>query len=144
MVDLALRRWIYTSLADTGRAPTRAHVTGRLGSRDAADLALRELHDAHMVVLDDDGEVAMALPFASRPTDHRVVAGDDAWWANCAWDSLAIPVALDRDATIEADWIDTGDPVDLAVRDRRLVGDTAGFIHFQVPARHWWDDIVET
>ena len=136
MPDLALRHRIYQTLAGTGRAPTRADI--------GDDAALRELHEAHMVVLDDDGEIAMALPFANRPTEHRVVAGERSWWANCAWDSLAIPAALALDAAIEARWIDTGEPVDLAVRHGRLVGDTARFVHFQVPARHWWDDIVET
>ena len=136
MPDLELRHRIYTRLAETGRAPTRAEI--------ADDTALRDLHDAHMVVLDHAGEIAMALPFANRPTTHRVVSGEQSWWANCAWDSLAIPTALGSDATIEATWIDTGDPVDLSVIDGMLAGDTSGFVHSQVPARHWWDDIVET
>ena len=135
-VDLDLRRRIYSTLATEGRAPTRAEI--------GDDTALRELHDAHMVVLGDDGEIAMALPFANRPTTHRVVSDSESWWANCAWDALAVPAALGRDATIDARWIDTGEEVDLAISNGMLVGDTDGFVHFQVPARHWWDDIVET
>jgi hypothetical protein len=101
---------------------------------------LRRLHDAHALVLDQDGEVRMALPFSSVEIDYRVVSGARSWWANCAWDSLAIPAALGIDATIEATWSDSGE---LAVVDGHL-NFTDGFIHFFIRACRWWDDIVET
>ena len=142
MPDLELRHWIYATLAATGRAPTRADVAARID--DDADGPLRDLHDAHMIVLGHDGEISMALPFSNHPTGHRVTSDTGAWWANCAWDSLAIPAALATNATVEATWLDTGEAVDLAVVDGRVEGDTDGFVHFRVPARHWWDDIVET
>ncbi len=85
----------------------------------------------------------MALPFSAVPTDYRVVADDREWWANCAWDSLAIPAVLRIDATIDARWHDTGEPIELAVAGGTLTS-TGGFIHFAIPARQWWDDIVET
>lgn len=98
-----------------------------------------------MIVLGTDGQIAMALPFAAEPSGHRVSNDTGSWWANCAWDSLAIPAAFEQDATIEATWLDTGDAVDLAVHDGALIGTgVGGFIHFSVPARNWWDDIVET
>ncbi len=87
----------------------------------------------------------MALPFAARPTGHRVLDGSRRWWANCAWDSLAIPAALGIDAEIEARWLDDDTPVDLRIEHGRPAGEASdGFIHFTIPARHWWDDIVET
>ncbi|WP_133869697.1 organomercurial lyase [Ilumatobacter fluminis] len=144
MPDLALRHWIYDALATRGRAPSKHEVADRVGGEAAATTALADLQDAHMVVLGADGDITMALPFANRPTGHVVVGDEMSWWANCAWDALAIPAAIGCDATIEADWLDTGRPVDLAVRDGDLVGDTEGFVHFHVPARRWWDDIEET
>ena len=71
-------------------------------------------------------------------------AGDRRWFANCAWDALAIPAALGTDAEIDAPWLDGGSPVDLRIVDGRLEGDTDACVHFVVPARHWWDDIVHT
>lgn len=148
MEDLELRRLIYDRLVADAVPPTRAELGNVLGSARAADDGVRRLHDAHMVVLGDDGEIAMALPFATRPTGHRVVAGDMAWWANCAWDALAIPAALDglgrsEVARIEATWMDTGEPVQLEVGNGEL-SSLDGFVHFSVPAAKWWDDIVET
>lgn len=143
MDDLVLRHWIYRHFADTGRAPAPAAIAELAGDPEVASEQLRRLHEAHMVVLDDDGAIRMALPFSARRTEHLVFGDGRSWWANCAWDALAIPVALGEDATIEATWLDTGRPVELAVRDGELRGDD-GFVHFVVPARHWWDDIVET
>lgn len=140
--DLAVRRAIYQRFASDGSAPPRSEIVELIGDAAAADACLRRLHDRHMIVL-DGGEVSMALPFAARPTEHRVVGASGAWWANCAWDSLAIPAALGVDARIEAAWMDTGEPVDLAVRDGEL-SHLDGHVHVTVPARHWWDDIVET
>ena len=143
MDDAALRHQIYRHFADTGNAPTLATLAQWAGGDEEAQQALRRLHEAHAVVLDQSGTIRMALPFSAVPTEHKVVAGERSWFANCAWDCLAIPVALDIDVAIEAEWLDTGEPVDLAISDGRL-SHTDGFIHFAVPARHWWDDIVET
>ena len=53
--------------------------------------------------------------------------------------------ALATDAAIEARWLDDNEPVDLRIANGQPVGDAVdGLIHFTIPARHWWDDIVET
>ena len=84
-----------------------------------------------------------ALPFSAVPTGYTVVAGAVSYEANCAWDALAVPVALGRDATIDARWMDTREPVGLRVTDGSLNSED-GFVHVVVPARHWWDDIAYT
>ena len=143
MNDAELRYSIYRTFADSGGPPTASQLATWCGGSEAAELALRRLHDAHAVVLDAVGAIRMALPFSVADTGHTVTSGDQSWWANCAWDTLAIPAALNIDAAIEAAWLDTGDPVDLAIQDGEL-SHTHGFIHFQISARHWWDDILET
>jgi hypothetical protein len=85
----------------------------------------------------------MALPFAAEPTDFRVTTARGAWWANCAWDALAIAAAIHQDAHIAPTSSDNGAPVALDIRDGQL-DHADGFVHFRVPARHWWDDIVLT
>ncbi len=142
---MELRSLIYRRLADTGTAPSRQQLLERVGAD--VDNQLRALHDRHMIVLDDRphrvGEVRMALPFAAEPSGFRVTADVGSWWANCAWDSLAIVAAINRDARIDSTWSDTGETLTLQVVDEQLT-DTDGFIHFVVPARQWWDDIVRT
>jgi hypothetical protein len=141
--DSQLRSEIFAAFAESGRAPAMTLVAQWAGGPSEAEAALRRLHDAHALVLDDSGDIRMALPFSAVETDHRVVADGRSWWANCAWDALAIPAALDIDARIEARWIDTGDAVELDIVDGRP-SSYEGFVHFAIPARFWWDDIVET
>ncbi len=145
MDAMDLRSLIYRRLAETGTAPSRQELIDVVG--DSADSQLRLLHDTHMIVLDDRahrlGEIRMALPFSAEPTDFRVTADTGAWWANCAWDSLAIVAAMKQDARIDSFWSDTDESLTLTVTDGQL-DQSEGYIHFRVPARHWWDDIVST
>ncbi len=108
-----------------------------------SDEILSDLHDRHALVLGTGGEIRMALPFSAVPTIHRVTSGDRSWWANCAWDALAIPLLLGIDAEVESAWADTGEPARFAVTNGDLVDDD-GTVRYSVPARRWWDDIVET
>ncbi|MGI9604201.1 MAG: organomercurial lyase [Acidimicrobiales bacterium] len=138
-----LRGEVYGFFSSAGRGPTRAEIEGWVGDPELAAELLADLHRDHALVLDDAGEVRMALPFSAVETDHRVVSGDRSWWANCAWDALAVPITLGIDAQIDARWTDTGEPVGLSIVDGQL-SETGGYVHFAVPARRWWDDIVET
>ena len=144
---LELRFIVYRHFVEAGTAPTRHALADIVGDLDSVDGLLRELHDRHMLVLDDRphrvGEVRMALPFATEPTNFRVTTNEGAWWANCAWDSLALLAALHTDGHITSTWSDTGEPVELTVTNERL-DDSEGYIHFAIPARKWWDDIVLT
>ena len=135
---------MYRWMAERGTAPLLADVAEWVGGEEAALATLERLHVAHQLVLGiDRTSIQMVLPFSAVPTPHRVESGDRSWWANCAWDALAIPLLLDLDATIESRWVDTDEPVRLQVVDRSLVNDE-GFVHYELPARRWWEDIVET
>jgi hypothetical protein len=142
-----MRSAVYRTFVETGTAPTRQALAELVGDLDATDRLLAELHERHMVVLDGRphrlGEIRMALPFAAEPTSFRVSTSGGAWWANCAWDSLALLAALHADGQVESTWSDTDEPVSLTITDGQL--DTEeGWIHFLLPAARWWDDIVRT
>lgn len=142
--DLRLRHWIYETFATLGRAPTFDEAGEVAHSPAAAIDSLARLHAAHALVLADDRScIRMALPFSANDVGYTVAGDDGRWWANCAWDSLAIPLSLGVDATIDASWMDDGSAVDLAVTGGEL-SSYEGFVHYTTPARHWWDDIGET
>lgn len=149
MNALELRVTVYRHFVESGKAPTRDALAGIVGDLSSVDLLLGELQDRHMLVLDDrpgaTGEIRMALPFATEPTNFRVTAdaGAGTWWANCAWDSFAMIAALQCDGRIESTWADTGEPVQFAISAGRL-DSVEGHVHFAVPAWQWWDDIVFT
>ncbi len=142
--DIDLRNATYQSFVELGRAPTAAEVAATTGSSATAVRdGWQRLHDAHALVLDDAGEIAMANPFAARPTPFRVEAVGRSWFANCAWDAFGIGAALESDSTIHTECPDCRQPIDIDVRDGRP-DDTDLVFHVLVPAASWWDDIGYT
>ena len=142
---LALRNLTYALFVELGRAPAAAEAA-RAGGLPVADVeaAWRELHRAHALVLHTGtSEIRMANPFSAVPTAYRVRARGRWWYANCAWDALGVCAALHADGEVEASCPDCGEPIALAVRDRR-VDDASLLFHCLVPAAQWWEDIVFT
>jgi hypothetical protein len=145
-LDLRIRNHLYASFVRDGRAPSVSEAAAAL-ELPAAEVteAYRRLHDAHALVLQPDGsEIRMLNPFSTVETAYRVEAGGRSWFGNCAWDSLGIPGALHGDGRVEAACPDCGEPLELEVRDGELVRGRELLVHFVVPARRWWDDIVFT
>lgn len=103
---------------------------------DEAKTSLSRLADEHRLVLGDDGQVLMAHPFSGVDTGHTATVGDRTWWANCAWDALAI-VSVLGDGVARCphgpEWTVTNDVVS-----------PEGFVHLLVPAAKFWDDVVFT
>ena len=125
--QLALRTEIFRAFAATGAPPELPDSPG-----------LRALAERHVVVLDGDGRIAMAHPFAAHPGGARVQAGGRTWWGNCAWDGFGIVHALGlAEATVTAQGV--------AVRVAGGVPEETGAVFdVAVPAARWWDDIAHT
>ena len=123
---LALRRRVLTAFAATGAAPSLA------GEEPAL---VEELVAAHVLVLDDDGGIRMAHPFAGHRDGARLEAVGGPWWGNCAWDALGIAAAVGR---YEGEIFDASG-ISIRLRGGEPVGDAR--FHVAVPAREWWADI---
>ena len=142
-LDRRIRNRTYSSFVRSGNAPTAAQVAGELQLGEAeVEAAFRRLHDAHAVVLHPGSlELRMLNPFSMVETPHRVEAAGRSWFANCAWDALGIPAALQTDAAIHSACPDCGEALELEVREGRLVRGAELLWHVLVPARRWWEDI---
>jgi hypothetical protein len=143
--DSNVRLAIYQSFATTGHAPALTELAARFAcSTDDIRSAFARLRQNRVLLLEADGEtIRMAPPFSGVPTPHRVQAGGQSYWANCAWDALGIPAALHREATVLSSCGQSGEPLRLQVG---LEGpeSSAWLFHCQVPAARWWDDLVFT
>ena len=84
----------------------------------------------------------MAGPFSAVPTPFRVTVGAMTAYANCIWDALGIPVTLRADARIDTSCADCGVATRIGVHSGEVAGN--GFLHFALPPRMWWQDIVFT
>lgn len=87
--------------------------------------------------------IRMANPFSAIPTRFRVKSGNKEWWANCAWDSLGIAAALKLDVSIEAIYPDHQEVVEFQV-SQGIVDGKNHVVHFPLPCRQWYDDLVFT
>ena len=150
----AVRLAVYRTFADQGQPPSAAGLAAQTGLPEAGvRTALRQLHEAHAIVLAPAGDaVRMAHPFSAAPMGFVVTAegpgpagypGDRMWWGGCAWDSFGIGAALGEPVEIRTRCPGCGRGLELrAGRDGPPGPDLA--VHVPVPARRWWDDVVGT
>jgi hypothetical protein len=141
----ALVRCVYDWLFEHGRPPTSAEIAAHLRRGGTAADVRRELSELKVgkTILPHPvtGEIWMAGPFASTPTDYSVSSARVTWWANCAWDMLGVAALADQPVRIDARCIDCGDRFTVSVDDPGHVDLPPWVVHFLVPARQWYDDI---
>lgn len=132
--DRKVRARIYELLVGEFRTVDSSVLADATGFDESAIVeSLGRLSDEHRIALTPDGKVRMAHPFSGVPTQYFSRMRDSWWWANCAWDSLAI-LALLGDGEAHG-------PDDLVwnVEEGRVEPD--GIVHLVVPARSFWDDV---
>lgn len=139
-----VRLCIYRSLASTGRTPEVSELVSIAGSVVMAASCIERLAAGRHLVLDDEGEIVLAHPFATRSFGYSVMSADTLWWGGCAWDSFALPNLLDVGEMLVATRCPTcGSPLAWVVgTDGPPEGDEVA--HFLVPAAQMWDDVVHT
>jgi hypothetical protein len=104
--------------------------------------SLERLASAKVLVLQPESrEVLMAPPFSAVPTPFAVSAADRVYFGNCIWDALGIPAMLSCDARVETSCGCCGEAMSVSVEDQSLQT-SEGLVHFAIPARRWWEDIV--
>ena len=137
----SLRGHLYRRTRKTGTVPTRAELCTHF-SATATQItdALYFLADSRVLVLDEHGEVLMAHPFSAVPTPYRVETPLGDYWANCAWDAIAIPLLLGTDGRTPTRCPGSGARFDLALTQDRA-GPREAVVRFAVPVSAFWDDI---
>ena len=144
-LDTRVKLAVFHHFAGTGTRPTIGQVADAVSiTPDAVCEAFARLFKSRVLVLEADGEtIRMAPPFSGIPTQHLVRVAGKEYFANCAWDALAIPAALRTSGTIESRCEQSGEPLRLDMDlGRPPLSDW--LFHCPVPAVHWWKDIVFT
>ena len=140
--DLRLR--LYHQLASEGRVPTRSAVARELHlSDEAVATAYAELAAARHLALDDDGEIVLAHPFATRDFGFSVKSHDVLWWGGCAWDSFAIPhLVPGASPSLVATTCPACDTAHAWNVTATAAPTGTQVVHFLVPMHDVWDDVV--
>lgn len=149
-LDWSVRAYVYSYIVEHEIPPTVDVAAADLAlTPERAALAFRRLHHRHALFL-EPGTLAirMAHPFSGIPTRFRVRANGHSYWANCPWDMLGIAAALHADAEIEAFYgddqsQDASDRVTLRVANNQVSGHSE-VVHFLLPFRAWYDDLIYT
>lgn len=143
--DLEVKLAVYHHFAASGVRPSATQIAESVEA-DVASVrdAFGRLRSQRVLVLEADGEsIRMAPPFSGVPTQHVVTADGTSYFANCAWDALGIPAALRESATVSSRCEHCLEPLEIEVSaDGPARSDW--MFHCEVPAAHWWDDIVFT
>lgn len=144
-LDTRVKTAIYRWVAETTRVPSAAELADAIRERpDDIREAYRRLFGKRVLFLEPDGEnIRMAPPFSGVETQHRVLVGERAYFANCSWDALGIPAALHAEADVFSRCEQTLEPIQLRVR-RDGPDPEPVVAHFAVPAARWWEDLVYT
>ena len=144
-IDDAVRKAIYDTTLQEGVPPTISELAAHVEIAESdARVSLARLASARVIVTQPGtGELLMVPPFSAVPTPFVVHSARHTSFANCVWDALGVPVMMRQRATVESACGCCGESMTIdAFPDQRPQGE--GVVHFAVPARHWWDDIVFT
>jgi hypothetical protein len=143
-----IRVRLYELFLKLGRCPSKAEVAADFGC-DVAIVgnAFHELAAAHMLVLQPgSGEVLMASPLSAVPTPFVVetegTSSSRSWYGNCIWDALGVIAMLHGDGRVLASCGCCGESMTVQVGTSEVTSQPPGIVHFALPARRWWDDIV--
>ncbi len=143
LFDQRVRQQVYQITLGRGYPPSQEELAGRL-SVPASEIgaAYKRLAAAHMLVLQPGtDEILMANPFSAVPTPFRVQTARFECYGNCIWDALGIPAMLKQDARISTSCAECGAALSVSIANGALQS-AEGVVHFALPARRWWDDIV--
>lgn len=138
-----VRAAVIGALRDTGAAPGVDSLAAQLDAAPATVRdALHALDAAHRLVLRPGTDrVWMAHPFSAEPTGFVAEVGERRWWANCAWDALAI-VGLMGDGRATMREPGSTHTLTFEVQGGRVHGE--GIVHFLVPPPDFWVDVGYT
>lgn len=148
-LDRAIRLLVYQHFAETGGPPsleTLATLGRCLVPEVEASLARLEVEHHAISLTPATRNIWMAHPFSAVVTLFPVETANVTYWANCAWDAVAIPAMLSLDAVVPARCAASGAEMKFTFRGGAIVENTTpnGVVHFVVPPRRFWDNVGYT
>lgn len=144
-----IRRFVYRHFYEFSVPPTLEQLIEHFNKeRDEILSILYSLHEDHHLVIDKKiNKIIIAHPFAGIPTSFIVeTESNTRYFATCAWDSIAMHVTLGEDVEIRSYCHHCNINITLSLANEKIILKTPldVLIHFQYPAKKWWNDIIDT
>ena len=143
--DTSVRLALYREFVRTASPPTtEALAAGMQSSTAEIRAALERLAAGKAIVLQPESrEILMANPLCAVPTPFRVQTQEHSFFGSCVWDGLGIIAMLQSDSILDTSCACCGEAMTIDVRRGKIVP-ARGVIHFAIPAKRWWENIVFT
>ena len=143
--DTTVRLALYRDFVRTASAPSAEALAASMQS-SAAEIraALERLAAGKAIVLQPESrEILMANPLCAVPTPFRIQTRGHSFFASCVWDGLGSMAMLRGDSTLDISCACCGEAMTIGMRGGEI-GPANGVIHFAIPAKRWWENIVFT
>jgi hypothetical protein len=142
--DVEARLALYRAFVESGRAPSATQLASILRTPEAdARACLDRLAAARIIVLQPESrEILFAPPLSAIPTPFLAHVNGRSHFAPCAWDALGAVAMLGGVGEVETSCACCGEAMRIVVHAGEPEGQ--GIVHFAVPAREWWSDLVFT
>ena len=143
--DTNVRLTLFREFVRTGQPPTTNSIAENMQApADEVRAALERLAAAKAVVLQPESrEILMANPLCAVPSPYRVRTQDRSYFGSCVWDALGVIAMLQSDAALDTSCACCGEAMTVGVH-RGHPAPMPGIIHFAIPAKRWWENIVFT
>ena len=138
-----VRYAVYQYFADQRKAPTLQELAVKFGvPKEQIQAALKQLNDVHHALKIDPEtyQILMAWPFSATPTIYVVDTPKGRYWANCAWDALAIPDMVGQDSHTTYNCPDCEEEIEITIKDGRLEA-TEAVVHFTIQPKVFYDNL---
>ena len=146
-----VRKYIFEHFEEHAIAPVLEQIMQKFGlDRTSAFNALVDLQSArHIALLPGTQRILMAFPFSSivTPFKVRIARKDKDYFANCAWDAVAIHIAVGKEQWIDSYCHHCAEDITIHLKDQMMVSDgsqSQALIYLALPASKWWENIVLT
>src|SRR2546425_12860550 len=146
-----VRKYIFEHFEEHATAPVLEQIMRKFGlDRASAFNALVDLQSArHIALLPGTQRILMAFPFSSivTPFKVRIARKDKDYFANCAWDAVAIHVAVGKEQWIDSYCHHCAEDITIHLKDQMMVSEgshSQALIYLALPASKWWENIVLT
>jgi hypothetical protein len=146
-----VRKYILEHFEEYTIAPVLEQIMREFGlDRASAFKVLVDLQSArHIALLAGTQRILMAFPFSSivTPFSVKITEKEREYFANCAWDAVAIHVALGKEQWISSYCHHCSEDIKIHLKDQKLASqqsDNQPLVYLALPASKWWENIVLT
>ncbi|KAI1721078.1 alkylmercury lyase domain-containing protein [Ditylenchus destructor] len=138
---------IYREFAKSGLEILRSELAAKTNLQpNIVDKAYKHLATERHIVLDENGKITMAHPFATVNLGFSVMGKKTLWFGGCAWDSFALPHLLNESdpSVLVATTCPSCAKAHAWTVNNKEPPAGEQIAHFMVPVNHTWDDVVHT